>query len=77
MKDVLKLVDDLPWIIKVILCIPALDIVWAIYRIIKGAVQQNAVKIVIGIIWIIGACTITWVFDLVTTILNKDNPSLT
>lgn len=77
MKDLIKLVNDLPWIVKVILCIPALDIVWAIYRIIKGIVEKNGVKVVIGIIWIIGACSITWIFDLVTTILNKDNPSLT
>ena len=77
MKDLIKLVDDLPWIIKIILCIPALDIVWAIYRIIKGIVEKNGVKMIIGIIWLIGSISITWIFDLVTVILNKGNPSLT
>ena len=76
MKDLIKMVDDLPFIIKLILCIPVLDIVWAIYRIIKGADKKNNVLLIIGIIWIIGGCTITWVFDLVTVILNKGNPSL-
>jgi len=77
MKDLLKAVDDLPFIVKVILCVPFLDIVWAIYRIIKGAVYKNTFLLVIGIVWVIGGCTITWVFDIVTAILNKDKPSLT
>lgn len=71
MKDLIKLVDDLPWIVKLILCIPVLDIVWAIYRIIKGAVKHDSFLLIVGIIWVIGGCTITWVFDLVTTILYK------
>ena len=77
MKDLVKMVDELPFILKLILCIPVLDIVWAIYRIVKGAAYKNTVLLVVGIIWIIGSCTITWVFDLVTALLNKDNPSLT
>lgn len=77
MKELLKAVDDLPWIVKLILCIPALDIVWAVYRIIKGVVAKDIVKVIIGIVWIFGACTITWLFDLVTVALNKNNPSLT
>lgn len=71
MKDLIKLVDDLPWIVKLILCIPALDIVWAIYRIIKGALKKDAVLLIAGIVWIIGAFSITWIFDIVTTILYK------
>ena len=77
MKDLLKAVDKLPWIAKLILCLPALDIVWAVYRIIKGVVAKDNVKVIIGAVWILGACTITWIFDLVTVILNKNNPSLT
>ena len=77
MKDLIKMVDDLPFIIKLILCIPVLDVVWAVYRIIRGAAYKNTVLLIIGIIWIIGACSITWIFDFVTTILHKDNPSLT
>ena len=71
MKDLIKAVDNLPWIIKIILCLPALDIVWAIYRIIKGYVRKDSVGIVIGIIWVVGACSITWIWDMVTTILYK------
>ena len=71
MKDLIKAIDELPFIAKVILCLPALDIVWAIYRIIKGIVENDAIKIVVGIIWIFGGFTFTWVFDIVTTLLYK------
>lgn len=76
MKEFIKLMNDLPWIAKIILCIPVLDIVWAIYRIIKGVATKDTFTLIIGIIWVIGGCTITWVFDLVTTILYK-HPKLT
>ena len=71
MKDLIKSFDNLPWIVKVILCIPVLDIVWAIYRIIKGIANNDAVLIVVGIIWVFGGCTITWLWDLITTLLYK------
>lgn len=76
MKDLIKLVDDLPWIVKIILALPGLDIVWAIYRIIKGYVKKDGVLLVIGVIWILLGWAITWIFDLVTTILYK-HPKLT
>ena len=71
MKDLIKAMDKLPLIVKLILCIPALDIVWAIYRIVKGVSQKNGMLILVGIIWVIGGCTITWIWDLVTTLLYK------
>lgn len=76
MKDLIKLVDDLPWIVKIILSLPGLDLVWAIYRIIKGYVKKDGVLLVIGVIWIVVGVAITWIFDLVTTILYK-HPKLT
>ena len=63
-----KVMDDLPWIVKIILCIPALDIIWGIYRIIKGASQGNMLMLVFGILWIIPGAVICWLIDLITTI---------
>ena len=76
MKDIIKAIDNLPLIVKLILALPGLAIVWAIYRIIKGVATKDTFTLIIGIIWVIGGCTITWVFDLVTTILYK-HPKLT
>lgn len=76
LKDLVKGVDKLPKLVKIILCLPFLDIVWAIYRIVKGVAHKDTFAIIIGIIWVIGGCTITWVFDLITTILYG-HPKLT
>jgi len=67
----LALVDDLPWIVKLILCIPALNIVWAIYRIVKGVTENNIVSLVAGIVWIVGSFSITWILDLVFVAMKK------
>ena len=76
MKEFFKTVDEFPLWLKIVLCIPFIDIFWAVYRIIKGAVEKNVLMLVIGIVWVIGGCTITWVIDLVTTIIYK-RPVLT
>ncbi len=70
-SSLIKTFDELPWLLKIILCIPALDIVWAIYRIVKGVTENNMTLVVIGIIWIIGACSITWIIDLISVIIYK------
>lgn len=61
--------DSLPWVVKLILCIPALDIVWAVYRIVKGVSKHSTLMVVIGILWIIPGIAIGWLFDLISTIL--------
>lgn len=76
MKDLITAIDRLPKILKLILCIPALDIVWAIYRIMKGVVKNDALLIVVGILWIVPGVAFAWLFDLVTVLLF-DHPKLT
>ena len=67
-----KAMDDLPWILKVILALPGLDLVWAIYRIVKGVVKGNTVTLIAGIVWLlVGGWTIFWLVDLIFTILKK------
>ncbi len=61
--------DNLPWIVKLILCIPAFNIVWAIYRIIKGATQKDMLILIAGILWIVPGVFFGWILDLVTTIM--------
>ena len=61
--------DSLPFILKLILCIPALDIVWAIYRLVKGVSTNNVLMIVFGILWIVPVIAIGWLVDLISTIL--------
>ena len=63
--------DDLPLILKIILALPALDIVWGIYRIVKGVAYKNVVTLIFGILWIIPGSVICWILDIVTLLLNN------
>ena len=69
-------IDNLPPILKILFCIPCLDIIWAIYRIIKGVETGSALLIVVGILWIIPGGMICWIADLITVILSKERPIL-
>lgn len=70
MKEAIKLFDDLPWIVKIILCIPALDIVWTVYRLLRSLEAKNTVGIVVSIILFVCA-PFVWLIDLICVILNK------
>jgi hypothetical protein len=77
MENFIKTIDELPFAAKVILCIFGLDLVWAIYRIVKGVAKKDNFLLIVGIVWIVGAVTLAWLIDLVTVVMNKDNPILT
>ena len=73
MKQFIKAMDDLPFIAKLILCLPVLDIVWNIYRICKSADKKNNTGIILGIVvLVLGSYTVVWLFDLICMILKKD-----
>jgi len=58
MKEYVKFIDGLPFIIRLILALPALDgIVYGLYRIAKG-------RIIAGLIWIFVGTVITWILDI-------------
>lgn len=61
--------DASPYIVKIICCLPGLNIIWAIYRIVKGVEYQNNGLLIIGILWIVLGWNILWIIDLVTTLL--------
>ena len=67
-----KAMDNLPWICKIILALPGLDLIWAIYRIVKGAVKGNTVTLIAGIVWLlVGGWTIFWLVDIIFLIMKK------
>ena len=71
MKDIVKTFDNLPWILKILFCLPGLNILWAIYRICKGASTNNVLMLVVGIFWIIFGTVLLWIVDLICTIVWK------
>ena len=71
MKSYISFMDGLDWIVKLIFCIPMLNILWAIYRICKGVVKENLFLLIIGILWIVPGAVFGWLFDLIGIALNK------
>lgn len=70
MKNLIKTFDDLPLIVKVIFCIPMLDIIWSIYKLCKSLDKGNVLGIVLAILTIIPGAFFIWIIDLVTVLLN-------
>ena len=72
MKDVVRFFDGLPWILKFILALPAIDgIAWGIYRIAKGLDRNDMAMVVAGIVWIFVGFFIFWIIDLFTLVTKK------
>jgi hypothetical protein len=70
MKDILKAINGLPLIVKLILALPALDIVWAVVRVIRSLNANNLVGVVLAIILIIVGIPFFWVIDLICILLK-------
>ena len=70
MKNFLKEMDNLPKLLKLILCLPALDIIWGVYRIIKGVTKESLVQLIVGILWIVPGAVFLWLVDMICLLLN-------
>lgn len=71
MKDMIKWFEKAPLWLKIVFALPGIDIVWAIFRIVKGVAKKDTFLIVIGILWILLGWALLWVVDIVTILLNK------
>lgn len=71
MKDFIKAIDKLPLIVKLILCIPGLEIVWGIYRVLRSLVKKNIFALIIAILLIVPGATFMWVIDLICVLFTK------
>lgn len=69
MKAFTKAMEGLPFIVKLILCIPALNIVWSVYKLIKGILSGDILKIILGILTIIPGAAFMWLCDLIFLLL--------
>ena len=66
----LKAMDDLPLIVKIILAIPALDIIWVIYRIVKSLAKGNMIGVILGIVLVIVGLPFLWLVDIIFIVLK-------
>ncbi len=68
MKELIKAIDSLPLLVKVILAIPALDIVWGIYRICRSVDKSNVVGIVVSILLLF--VPFMWIIDIIVILMK-------
>ena len=69
MEKFIKAMDELPFIVKIIIAIFA-DIVISIYRIVRGVAENDTTALIIGIV----TCFIPvmGIIDLVLLVINKN-----
>ena len=70
LNELIKSFDNLPKIIKLILAIPALDIIWVIYRIIKSVNDNNTLGIILGAVLLFVGVPFLWLIDIICIIMN-------
>lgn len=68
MSSFIKWMDDQPRIIKILFCLPIIDIIWGVYRIGGAIIKRDPLRLVLAIIWVLIAGFIGWVLDLVAII---------
>ena len=71
MKDLVKTLEGLPWIVRVLLVL-----LWGVYgnivRLLKSLAANNVLGVVLAVILLIcGGFFILWIVDLVCVLLNK------
>lgn len=58
--------ENAPFILKLVFCIPLLDLIWGIWRVIKSVENGvDPIRLIIAILLIIPGTVITWVLDLI------------
>lgn len=66
-----KWFENAPLWLKLVFALPGLDIIWAIYRVVKGVTKRDFGLVLIGVIWIVLGWAILWIVDIVSIIINK------
>ncbi|MDD5885522.1 MAG: hypothetical protein PUC66_05760 [Erysipelotrichaceae bacterium] len=69
MKSFCKWMDSQSRLMKILFCLPVVDVLWAIYRIGGAIANKNALHLVLAVLWIFFGSTIGWVLDLISILL--------
>ena len=68
MKEFLKSIDNLPLLVKLLLCFPAIHIVWGVYRIISALDSGSVLALVVHIILLF--IPVMWIIDAIMILLT-------
>ena len=71
MKGIIKWFEDAPLWLKIIFALPGIDIVWGIFRIVKGVLKKETKLVIVGVLWILFGFAILWIVDIVSILMKK------
>lgn len=71
MKNFVDAMEKLPLWLKIVLALPALDIVWVIYRLAKSIDKNNTIGIVLAVVLIIIGIPFLWLIDIITLLISN------
>ncbi len=69
MKEFLNQVNGLPLIVKLILCIPCIEIFYGICRVVNGVCKNDVLWIVLAILTIVPGAFFMWILDVIWVLL--------
>ncbi len=72
MKNLIKAVNDLPLIVKIILALPGLDLFWNIMRLVRSIDANNMLGIVLAVVLLIVGIPFVWIIDILCLVLKKN-----
>lgn len=65
-----KTMDELPLIVKIILAIPALDIIWVVYRLVKSLNKKSTIGVVLALVLLFFGWPFLWLLDIIFIVLR-------
>ena len=65
MSGFLKWMDERSRLVKILFCLPFVDILWGVYRLGGAIANKNILHIVLSVVWIIWGGFVGWILDLV------------
>jgi hypothetical protein len=63
--------EALPLWAKIILALPALDIIWVAFRIYKSCIKHNFFGVLLGIALLIIGIPFLWLVDIITLVVSN------
>lgn len=72
MDGFLNKIHGLPFVVKLLLCFPVIEIFYGVCRIINSVVKGGALSVIIAVITVFPGAFIMWIVDLVFVIWKKD-----
>lgn len=56
-------------LVKLLFCLPVIDIIWGVYRVLGAIADKNWLRLVLGILWIVFGGFVGWILDILAVII--------